>query len=322
MKIFSRTAEKEKPAAAKGAPTSPQPTAPAGPAAAAGAAPPTPTPAQAPSPDISAIIDANVKEMSEKIARLATSIEGDKGDRADFEAKLEQMEERMRKLSALTEMISAQYNPFVGAAPSENEALPPPEFGLAAPPLPYPAAPANASGGDPLASVASALVPPAPPLDAQPEDPFAATADDPTFAPPGAAAFEEGALPDASPAFAPPASAPDAAMAADDDASPARLWTVRPGFGSSMLMLSWADMLLKNAPDRNALLQLLDYYHNIAWIGPPARDQLLAYADGIRQNAGVAPAADDWRAPLDVHEKSLLFVEKLRAITDGRNKGD
>src|SRR5438552_19169357 len=108
-------------------------------------------------------------------------------------------------------------------------------------------------------------------------------------------------------------------MAADvEDASPeeedapARLWSVRPSFGASMLMLSWADMLLKNAPDRNALVQLLDYYANIAWIGAPARDQLLAYADGLRHpGSGPDASPGDWRAPLEFHDKSPLSVQKL-----------
>jgi archaellum component FlaD/FlaE len=106
-------------------------------------------------------------------------------------------------------------------------------------------------------------------------------------------------------------------MGAPSDASAVRLWAARPGFGSSMLLLSWADMLLKNAPTRESYAQLLEYYHNIGWIGDVARDQLHAYADGLAHKEN-AEAAKDWRASLDVHEKSLLFLEKLRAIAEGR----
>ncbi|HVM45361.1 MAG TPA: FlaD/FlaE family flagellar protein, partial [Candidatus Thermoplasmatota archaeon] len=56
---------------------------------------------------------------------------------------------------------------------------------------------------------------------------------------------------------------------------------------------------------------LVNYYHNLGWIGDPARDQLLAYADGLLAPEG---AVEDWRTNVEVHEKSLLFVEKLRAV--------
>ena len=95
------------------------------------------------------------------------------------------------------------------------------------------------------------------------------------------------------------------------------LWSCPPGFESSMLLLGWADMLLKSAGSRESLLALVNYYHNIGWIGDPARDQILAYADGL--STPEASGERDWRADIEVHEKSLLFVEKLRAV--GRRHG-
>ena len=83
-----------------------------------------------------------------------------------------------------------------------------------------------------------------------------------------------------------------------------------------MLLLGWSDMLLKSAGSRESLLDLVNYYHNIGWIGDPARDQLLAYADGLTPPEAAAPT--DWRADVEVHEKSLLFVEKLRAVANRR----
>src|SRR5581483_2700077 len=115
MKLFNRGND----------PKAAPPAAPAGPAAAmatpATAAAPAPAPAAAPAPapaapaappvpELTAILDANVKDMSEKIAKLASTVESQTTEKGALEAKLEQMEERMRKLSSLTEMISAQYN--------------------------------------------------------------------------------------------------------------------------------------------------------------------------------------------------------------------
>ena len=289
MKIFNRptetkTAPTPTPAPAN-APTAEAPArgaAPAGPAAASGASMPVPAPVAAPAvPDLSAILDTNVKEMSEKIARLASTLESSQEDRSGFEAKLAQMEERMRKLSSLTEMISAQYNPFVGEVPAERDVLPHPEVGLAPPVV------------APPSSLMAPPPPSAPPMFEFPEEP-AETPSEPAPAP----------LP-------PPAPAPIAEPAPENEPG-VYLWSVPAGFEPSMLLLGWADMLLKSAGDRQSLLELVNYYHNIGWIGDPARDQLLAYADGL--SAPEQGGGAGWRADVDLHERSLLFVEKLRAV--------
>ena len=291
MKIFNRGEKAKAEAPAPDAAPAPAPEAPAAPQA-------------PPAPDLTAIIDANVKEMSEKIARLASTIESEHSERSDFEAKLEKMEDRMRKLSSLTEMISAQYNPFVGSAPSERETLPQPEVGLAAPAVAVPVAtgapPANPpalqiSLDDPHASLAPAL------------------ADLPSPEP------EPAPMAAPLPPLEMPALAPSHEAPPHED-GPARLWSVPSGFASSLLVLNWADMLLKSAPTRDALADILGYYQNIGWIGDPARDQLLAYADGLAfQPAGAE--GRDWRANADLHEKSLLYVEKLRALSGGDRSG-
>lgn len=281
MKIFNRGTDTKAPApapAAKATPGDPS-------AQGAAVAPPTIAPPVAPpapaTPDLTVILDANVREMSEKIARLASNLESSQQERTGFEAKIEQMEERMRKLSSLTEMISAQYNPFVGDAPTEREAMPRPEIGLAPPPSPAP----------PEAALALAL-------DTPPAEPSPVFSGMPTMA------AMEPALP-----------APlrvENAETSEKDGDGVYLWHIAPGFEPSMLLLGWADMLLTSAGSRESMLALVNYYHNIGWIGDPARDQLLAYADGLTPPA--AASERDWRANVEVHEKSLLFVEKLRAV--------
>ncbi|MFA5861932.1 MAG: FlaD/FlaE family flagellar protein [Candidatus Thermoplasmatota archaeon] len=306
MKIFSRGTESATPPVAATVTTAPAPK----------AATPTTNVASAPSapaqdltlanPDLSAIIEANVKEMSEKIARLASTLDGDHSERAEFESKIEKMEERMRKLSSLTEMISAQYNPFVGAAPSERESMPTPDVGLAMPPLAMSSSPAPA-----VAAVPQLVTQPPPPLGL--DDPFA------TVSPELDSALTD--TPEGAPAPPPEiqAIAPDvtdAAVNTSDERTEiddVRLWSVRPSFGASMLMLNWADMLLKHAPSREGVQQMLEYYRNVGWLGEPARDQLLAYIDGIAHGPEGEPERD-WRASIEVHEKSLLFIEKLRVL--------
>ncbi|HWG91592.1 MAG TPA: flagella accessory protein C, partial [Candidatus Thermoplasmatota archaeon] len=68
-------------------------------------------------------LDNSVKEMSEKIQRLTSNLDNVHEERQAFEEKLSRMEERMRKLSSLTEMISNQYNPFIGDEPSDGGEL-------------------------------------------------------------------------------------------------------------------------------------------------------------------------------------------------------
>ena len=283
MKIFNRGTESAKPAQAPAAPPA------VGPAAASAQPEAPPPPPAPPAPDLSAILDANVKEMSEKIARLASTVESQGSDRASFEAKLEQMDERMRKLSSLTEMISAQFNPFVGDAPLERDPPPSPEVGLA-PPVAAPMLAPELPGASSL-MLGGAL-------------PFAADDADAPAAVPGLPALEA------------PLPEPDEADA--PEVGHAQVWSVPPGFQGSLILLSWADMLLKTTGSRENLLEVVNYYHNIGWIGDPARDQLLAYADGI-SSPPAQTGQQEWRASFEVHEKSLLYVEKLKSLVARRS---
>lgn len=321
MKLFNRGTAKPEDAAPAGAiPAAPAAApAPAAPAAAPAAMPatsaaPPPAPEPETDPQLAAILDANVKEMSDKIAKLTTSLESTQTEKEHFEAKIEQMEERMRKLSALTEMISAQYNPFVGDAPTERDPLPSPEVGLSQPPEATAAAAADMAPLH-LAPPTEDVLPPMPEMPSFGAPP----APEPAFAEPEPMPSPFGGPSEADMLLSqgPPADAfdaePDEEPQAAELATGAHVWSIQPGFESSLLMLGWADMLLKNVPSRDSLADLVGYYHNIGWIGDPARDTLLAYADGIQtpENQGAKP---DWRANVEIHEKSLLFLEKLKTL--------
>jgi hypothetical protein len=311
MKLFNRGTEAPKgaapaapagPAAASAAVAAPNPS----PSPAAPAQAPAPAPAAAPVvPELTAILDANVKDMSEKIAKLASTVESQTTEKGALEAKLEQMEDRMRKLSSLTEMISAQYNPFVGDAPMERETPPAPEVGLAPPPVA--AMPMSALAPPALADFPPALeIPIAPQPQPEPQ---------PAFAPQPEPALAWAPAPE--PELAPTRAPAQAPQPAPENPEGVALWSAPTTFEASLLMLSWADMLMKHASSREGLLSLVNYYHNVGWIGDPARDQLLAYADGI-QTPPPNALGGDWRTASEIHERSLLFVEKLRMIASRR----
>lgn len=311
MKLFNRGKEEEvKPAA-------PAPAAVAAPGAlpAPLSAPVPPAAAPAADGEFTAALDASVKEMSEKLARLSTSLDTAQQDRQGFEEKMHRMEDRLRKLSSLTEMISAPYNPFIGDAPQEGGPLssratptPGPAAGaVSAVPLVTPAAPA-ATESPPLVTLAPAM--PGLGEAASPADfPDVAEAEAdvaPSDFPPVAAAF--GDDDDAS----------DVAAAGDAfDARDVHLERVERSFQNSLLMLNWSDMLLKSARSREGLREIVDYYQALGWIGSGTRDALLAYAEGLACDPVPEGEVADWRGRADVHERSLLYIEKLKGRPSG-----
>lgn len=254
---------------------------------------PAPEPAE---PDLSQVLDASVKEMADKIAQLTSSLESANSERASFEDKVQRMEDRMRKLSSLTEAISSQYNPFVGdAPPREGRSSRPPPPGT------------RAEGAD----AAFAAPPPAPSLALPPAVPASIAIPMPKEAP----ASERFLAPEEIAAAPPPvaaiavaeASAPPAGRPA---APRVHLDEVDLTFQNSLLVLTWADTLLKSARSREGVAELLAYYRSIGWIGEGVERQLLSYVSGLAFTESAGPV--DWRADVEIHERSLLFIEKLK----------
>lgn len=263
MKLFNRGQGEAAPA-----PTAPE-------APAAGAQPP-PEAAAAPDPandPIAAALDQSVREITEKLAKLSSSVEGVREERAQFDEKFGKMEERMRKLTALAEMISSQYNPFLGTEPPARESAvaavqPVTAAKLAAEVAPHP------SRAPPPGPPARATAPAPPP--AQPEPAWQKAVPVPEDAPEGPAG--------------------------------PFLQHVNSSFQTSMTLLQWSEMLLK-AAGREGLPDLLDYYRALGWIGDDVKALIQTYAKGLRVEK---EGKGDWRGQLDLHEKSLVFVEKLR----------
>lgn len=288
MKLFKGKSEPA-PAAPPPIPavSTPAPSAPAGPPV-----------AEAPN-DLQVVLDNSLKELNEKLSKLAQSVETVTEDRSSFEEKIGKMEERMRKLAVLTEMVSNQYNPFLGDGSKPNMAAPegdddPKES--EAPPLPSFVPPAAPPAPEP-----------APPAKMEPVAPFA---------PPSSPA--EAPAPRATPpALVPTAPLPRPDEEADEEREDsmwgsAHLTRVDNTFENHMLLLAWSNLLLKHA-DRIAISDLLRYYEEIGWIGERVRKQILGYTNGLRYEAPRDANPDaDWRGNLELHERSLLFIEKLK----------
>lgn len=253
MKLFKGGAQEAQPAAAPAtAPAAPAPVAPA-----AGA------PAAAPASEIDAkvavALDKSVKDIAEKLAKLSSSVEVVREERVQFDEKIGKMEDRMRKLSALAEMISTQYNPFLGSEPPQSTSS-------IADQQPAAAAKLAADAGRPVPRpMAPATVPAAPPPEA----------------------------------YAP---------VPDEEPGGPFLTRVDLSFQNSMMLLQWCEMMLK-ASSRDGLPDLLDYYQALGWISEDVRRLLMTYAKGLQVESD---GRGDWRGRVDLHEKSLVFVEKLR----------
>ncbi|WP_293033120.1 FlaD/FlaE family flagellar protein [Natronococcus sp.] len=66
-------------------------------------------------------------------------------------------------------------------------------------------------------------------------------------------------------------------------------------------------------------LNCLRYYEELGWIGPRAREQLVAYVRGISRDDDTAHRADDLASPIDslegsafaAHARSLAYVARI-----------
>jgi flagellar protein FlaD len=83
---------------------------------------------------------------------------------------------------------------------------------------------------------------------------------------------------------------------------------------TAVILLNWIEFLMERV-GRNNLMDALDYYVDIEWIGEPVRDEMLAYARGIDYYV----EKPTWRLLPEDHTKSLIFIERLRGHRIDRN---
>jgi len=83
---------------------------------------------------------------------------------------------------------------------------------------------------------------------------------------------------------------------------------------TAVVLLNWIEFLMERV-GRNNLMDALDYYVDIEWIGEAVRDEMLAYARGIDYYV----EKPTWRLLPEDHTKSLIFIERLRGHKIDRN---
>jgi len=83
---------------------------------------------------------------------------------------------------------------------------------------------------------------------------------------------------------------------------------------TAVVLLNWVEFLMERV-GRNNLMDALDYYVDIGWIGDQVRDEMLAYARGIDYYV----EKPTWRLLPEDHTKSLIFIERLRGHRIDRN---
>lgn len=75
---------------------------------------------------------------------------------------------------------------------------------------------------------------------------------------------------------------------------------------NSIVLLNWVEFLMEKV-GRNNLMDVLDYYTEIGWIGDGVSGKILAYASGI----DYYDEKPTWKLMPQDHTKSLMFIERL-----------
>lgn len=75
---------------------------------------------------------------------------------------------------------------------------------------------------------------------------------------------------------------------------------------TSIVLLNWVEFLMEKV-GRNNLMDVLDYYTEIGWIGDGVSGKILAYASGI----DYYDEKPTWKLMPQDHTKSLMFIERL-----------
>ncbi len=83
---------------------------------------------------------------------------------------------------------------------------------------------------------------------------------------------------------------------------------------TSIILLSWIEFLMEKV-GRNNLVDVLEYYVEIGWIGEGVSSKMMVYANGIDYYV----ERPTWKLLPDDHTKSLLFIEQLRGRKIDKN---
>ncbi len=75
---------------------------------------------------------------------------------------------------------------------------------------------------------------------------------------------------------------------------------------TSIVLLNWVEFLMEKV-GRNNLMDVLDYYTEIGWIGDNVSSKILSYASGI----DYYDEKPTWKLMPQDHTKSLMFIERI-----------
>lgn len=249
-----------------------------------------------------------LKDLAARMSVLQSNVENVKGTRNDLEEKLDKMESRMHRLGGLAEAVSSQYNPFL----SEN-------------------APGEPSW-DPGAGQDEQRTPVAPDTDASPAGTRETAPGEPggetAGANPDEAAHERTSPPDEEAPARPEASErgpeadPTDGQADELEGMEALLTDVRDVAESTaagrqtpkdlserLLLLEWVGMMMRRV-GRAGLMDLMEYYEGLDWLDANTKNKALRVAVGIEAPDRVGEGG--WRGDLDLHERSLMAIERLQ----------
>lgn len=270
-------------------------------------------------------LEKALKDLAARMSVLQSNVETVKDARGDLEDKLEDMESRMHRLGGLAEAVSSQYNPFLSEnAPGE------PTWEGADPP---------SDDDEPLTPVAPADGPsPAGPEDeptsgapggetpgAQDQEPATAETAEPISEPQDPVAEPPEEEPDApaEPEAAPAEDVDPEEIDADDlEKMQAMLTDVRdvaerqeaakqrePRIRERLLLLEWVGLMMRRV-GRAGLMDLMEYYEGLGWLDADTKNKALRVAVGIDAPDRVGEGG--WRGDLDLHERSLMAIERLQ----------
>ena len=88
--------------------------------------------------------------------------------------------------------------------------------------------------------------------------------------------------------------------------NPSMLEIINNNPETSIVLLNWVEFLMEKV-GRNNLMDVLDYYTEIGWIGDSVSGKILAYASGI----DYYDEKPTWKLMPQDHTKSLMFIERL-----------
>lgn len=259
-----------------------------------------------------------LKDLAARMSVLQSNVENVKGTRDDLEDKLDKMESRMHRLGGLAEAVSSQYNPFL----SENAPGEPTWDGdldddkLLTPVAPDDASPAGSrdeTPGEPGGETAGASSDEPADAEASPPEEASAAPDELEREPEAGTPPEGEAQPEAQPGEL-TAEELEGMEALRTDVRDVAESTDRgretpKDLGERLLLLEWVGMMMRRV-GRAGLMDLMEYYEGLGWLDASTKNKALRVAVGIDAPDRVGEGG--WRGDLDLHERSLMAIERLQ----------